>query len=829
MIESAKDDGKNKGGKPENGQTPVLDNFSRDLIKLAEEGKLDPVIGREREINRIAQILSRRKKNNPIIIGEPGCVLGDTLIEIEKISDKICQKIKIKDFFDLVEKDGGVYNIKTPSGYKPIGDLYKKYNKECIKITLENGLELSGSTEHLVEVAHTSLNPNVILDNGSYWINLGNITEGEFVWTEGNILVEVVKYEEIGFHDTYDLEVIDNEHKYISNGIISHNCGKTAIVEGLAIKIYNGDCPRNLQDKRIVSLDMTSIVAGTKYRGQFEERMKVIIEELQNTPNIIVFIDEIHTIVGAGNSSGSLDASNIFKPALARGEIQCVGATTLDEYRKNFEKDGALERRFQKVIVDSATKEETLQILQQTKDKYETYHKVKYTDEVLSLCVDLAERYITDREFPDKAFDIIDEVGARNQVEIKVPEIIEKLKLQAAEVKQEKMDVVKKQDYEQAANLRDKEKKILDKLTLEKKKFEEELQISKKEVSVELVYEVVSNMTKIPISKLNTDESKALSNLEDVLSSKVVGQKEAVSKIAKSIRRNRLGIKDPNKPIGSFIFLGGTGIGKTYLAKQLAIEIFGSEDNLIRIDMSEYQEKHSISKIIGTTAGYIGYDEGGFLTEKVKNKPYSVILFDEIEKAHKDIFTLFLQILDDGFVTDGQGKKINFKNTLIIMTSNLGVKKLQEFGTGIGFKSHTSSYAQEEQKKEILKKELQKFFSPEFLNRIDDVLLFNQLKKEDIEKIVSLEFEKLFLRLKGKKYNFIYDQTLIDLITKVGFDEIYGARPIKRAIQDRIEDFISEEILKNNIQENINYEISVENDEVKISEIKKRKKKGLLD
>ena len=675
MIESAKDDGKNKGGKPENGQTPVLDNFSRDLIKLAEEGKLDPVIGREREINRIAQILSRRKKNNPIIIGEPGC-------------------------------------------------------------------------------------------------------------------------------------------------------GKTAIVEGLAIKIFNGDCPRNLQDKRIVSLDMTSIVAGTKYRGQFEERMKVIIEELQNSPNIIVFIDEIHTIVGAGNSSGSLDASNIFKPALARGEIQCVGATTLDEYRKNFEKDGALERRFQKVIVDSATKEETLQILQQTKEKYESYHKVKYTDEVLSLCVDLAERYITDREFPDKAFDIIDEVGARNQVEIKVPEIIEKLKLQAAEVKQEKMDVVKKQDYEQAANLRDKEKKILDKLTLEKKKFEEELQISKKEISIELVYEVVSNMTKIPISKLNTDESKSLSNLEEILSSKVVGQKEAVSKIAKSIRRNRLGIKDPNKPIGSFIFLGSTGVGKTHLAKQLAKEVFGSEENLIRVDMSEYQEKHSISRLIGSPPGYVGYDEGGQLTEQVKNKPYSVILFDEIEKANKDIFSTLLQVLDDGHLTDGLGRKINFKNCIIIMTSNIGVKKLQDFGTGIGFKSHTSTYAQEEQKKEVLKKELQKFFAPEFLNRIDDTIIFNTLQKEDINIIVELELKKLFTRLSSLKYRFTYDPMLINLISEVGFDETYGARPLKRAIQDKIEDYISEEVLKGNVKENVDYEIMVEEKELKIKERKVKRKKG---
>jgi ATP-dependent Clp protease ATP-binding subunit ClpC len=471
-------------------------------------------------------------------------------------------KIKIKDFFDLVKSEGGSYKIKTPSGYKLIGNLYEKLNKDCVKIKLSNGLELSGSDTHLVEVDKNSLNPTTIFENGSYWISLGNITEGELVWCENNELSEVVSYEEIGVHNTYDLEVLDEERKYISNGIVSHNCGKTAIVEGLAIKIFNGECPRNLMDKKIVSLDMTSIVAGTKYRGQFEERMKVIIDELQTNPNIIVFIDEIHTIVGAGNSSGSMDASNIFKPALARGEIQCVGATTLDEYRKNFEKDGALERRFQKVIVDPATKEETLQILKNAKDKYENYHKVVYSDDVLSLCVDLAERYITDREFPDKAFDIIDEVGARSQVEVKIPDEIEKLKLEAQDIKQEKLDVVKRQDYEEAANLRDKEKRVLNKLETEKKKFEEELNKQRKEISTELVYDVVSNMTKIPISKLNADETKSLSEMESNLNDKVIGQPEAVSKIAKSIRRNRLGIKDPNKPIGSFIFLGATGVGK---------------------------------------------------------------------------------------------------------------------------------------------------------------------------------------------------------------------------------------------------------------------------
>jgi len=735
-------------------------------------------------------------------------------------------KIKIKEFFETVEKNGGTYKIKTPSGYKPIGNLFKKNNKDCIKIILKNGFILEGSTEHLVEVDSNSLNPYTKFDNGSYWLNLGNITEGELVWCDNNQLSEVISYEEIGIHNTYDLEVLDNENKYISNGVVSHNCGKTTLIEGLAIKIFNGDCPRNLQDKRILSLDMNSVVAGTKYRGQFEERMKIIIEELQNNPNIIVFIDEIHTIIGAGNSSGSLDASNIFKPSLARGEIQCIGATTLDEYRKNIEKDGALERRFQKVMVDSSSKEETFLILKNSKEKYENFHKVIYTDEILNLCVDLAERYITDREFPDKAFDILDEVGARNQVEIKMPEIIEKLKQQALDIKNEKMDVVKKQDYELAADLRDKERKILDRLSLEKKKFEEQLQISKKEISVDLVYEVVSNMTKIPISKLSVSESESLSNLEENLSSKVIGQKEAVSRISKSIRRNRLGIKDPNRPIGSFIFLGSTGVGKTYLAKKLAKEVFGSEDNLIRIDMSEYQEKHSISKLLGTTAGYVGYDEGGFLTEKVKNKPYSVVLFDEIEKAHKDIFTIFLQIMDDGYVVDGSGKKINFKNCIIIMTSNIGVRKIQEFGTGLGFKTSSNVYSEEEKKKDILKRELQKFFAPEFLNRIDETIIFNSLSKQEIKQIVELELNKLFNRLVSLKYNFTYDPSIIPFISEIGFDELYGARPLKRVIQDKIEDFLSEEILKGIIKQDIPYEIYFENNEIKYKERKTKKKKG---
>ena len=658
------DDKQTSKKKNTDSSTPVLDNFSRDLIKLAEMGKLDPVIGREKEILRIAQILSRRKKNNPVIIGEPGC-------------------------------------------------------------------------------------------------------------------------------------------------------GKTAIVEGLAIKIYNGECPRNLVDKRIVALDLTSVVAGTKYRGQFEERMKVIMEELQQNPNIIVFIDEIHTLVGSGNASGSMDGSNIFKPALARGELQCIGATTSDEFRKSFEKDGALERRFQKVIVDAATVAETIEILKNIRDKYETFHKVTYTDEVIETCVKLADKYITDREFPDKAFDILDEVGARMQTELKVPEAIEELKKKAAELRQMKMDVVKKQNYEQAAELRDKEKKLITKLENEKKKFEDQLQKEKQPITLNDVYDVVSVMTKIPVSKMSVDDVKTLINLDKELIGKIIGQDEAVSKIVKSIKRNRLGIKDPNRPIGSFIFLGSTGVGKTYLAKQLAKEMFGSEESLIRVDMSEYQEKHTLSKLVGAPPGYVGYDEGGQLTEKVKNKPYAVILFDEVEKAHKDIFSILLQIMDDGYVTDSLGRKINFKNTLIILTSNLGVKKFQEFGAGIGFSSN--SYSNEEAKKQMLMKEMKNFFSPEFLNRIDDTIMFNSLSEEDIKKITRIELDKLVERLKEMKYKIKYDESLVEYVAKIGYDSTYGARPMKRAIQDKVEDFLSEEVLTGKIKENTQYVLKVEEETVKIT------------
>ena len=672
---------KNKPKQSSDSQTPVLDNFSRDLIKLAEENKLDPVVGRELEIIRIAQILSRRKKNNPIIIGEPGC-------------------------------------------------------------------------------------------------------------------------------------------------------GKTAIVEGLAMKIFQGDCPRNLLDKRILSLDLNSIVAGTKYRGQFEERLKVIIEEIQSNPNVILFIDEIHTIVGAGNASGSLDASNILKPALSRGEIQCIGATTLDEFKKNIEKDGALDRRFQKVIVYPSTKEETLQILNNVKDKYETHHKVNYTDEILQTCVELADRYITDREFPDKAFDILDEVGARAQVDVKNPEIIDELKKESQKIREEKLLVVKKQNYEMAAQLRDREKKVLSQLDFEKTKFEQDLLTKRKDIPIELVYDVVSVMTKIPVNKLSLDDAKNLLNLEDSLEKSVIGQPEAIKKIAKSIRRNRLGIKDPNKPIGSFIFLGSTGVGKTLLAKELAKQIFGSDENLIRVDMSEFQEKHSVSRLIGSPPGYVGYEEGGQLTEQVKTKPYSVVLFDEVEKAHKDIFSSLLQLLDEGYMTDSFGRKINFKNCLIIMTSNIGVKKMQEFGAGIGFGKSNNVYADQELKKQMLNKELKNYFAPEFINRLDEIIVFNTLNDEDVKKIVMVEINKLSKRLSGLKLNITFDQSVIDFVAKVGFDEVYGARPLKRAIQEKLEDYISDEVLKGNIKEEKPYTIRMEEENVICEEqltekkTKNRKKKG---
>jgi ATP-dependent Clp protease ATP-binding subunit ClpC len=646
--------------------TPILDNFSRDLIKLAEEGKIDPIIGRDKEVKRIAQILSRKKKNNAVIVGDAGV-------------------------------------------------------------------------------------------------------------------------------------------------------GKTAIVEKLALMIQKGECPTVLLDKRIMSLDLTSLVAGTKYRGQFEERIKAILAELQDAPNVIVFIDELHTMVGAGNASGAMDAANIMKPALARGEMQCIGATTFDEYKKHIEKDGALSRRFQKVTLKEPSQADTIAILKNLQNSYQDFHKVNYEDNVIETVVKLAGRYITDRQFPDKAIDVLDELGAEKRVTSQIPEVIEKLKKEAEEIKEKKLDVVKKQNYEQAAKLRDEERKVNVKLDEEKKKWMDSQKDNRIPVSIDDVYSVVSEMTGVPITKLDTKETVNLLNMEKTLSAKVIGQDEAISSISKAIRRNRVGIKDANKPIGSFIFLGSTGVGKTFLAKSLAENLFGDPEKIIRVDMSEYMERHNVSRLIGSPPGYIGHDEGGQLTEKVKNNPFSVILFDEIEKAHKDVFNILLQILDEGHLTDSFGRKVNFTNCLIIMTSNVGAKKVSEFGGGVGFTTSSSETQKYEVKKSMIQKSLKQQFNPEFLNRIDDIILFNSLNDETLKRIVNVELGKLNSRLIEKGYKITFEQSVIDQIFNLNTQEEYGARPLKRIIQNLCEDFLSEQILMGNIVENEEISITFEENELKIS------------
>jgi len=655
-----------KGPNPDSGQestsnnnsdTPILDNFSRDLTELAVAGKLDPVVGREEEVKRIIQILSRRKKNNPVLIGEPGV-------------------------------------------------------------------------------------------------------------------------------------------------------GKTSVVEMLATMIHEAKCPRTLVGKRIVLLELSALVAGTKYRGQFEERVKAIIDELRENKNVIIFIDEIHTVIGTGNSSGNLDAANIFKPPLARGELQCIGATTLDEYREKIEKDGALERRFQKVIIEPPTVEDTSQILKSIRHVYEAHHNVSYSDEVIELCTKLADRYISDRAFPDKAIDIMDEVGATVQIEVKTPKTIINLKDSISKIKLEKIEVVKTQDYEKAADLRDVERKLLYKLGDETSKWETKQKENRVVVSVDDVMGVVSRITRIPMNRMNQNQKKNLLNLGKKLKKSVIGQSEAIETISKAIRRNSVGIKELDKPVGSFICLGPTGVGKTYLAKKLAEQLFGSEDSLIRVDMSEFQEKHSLSRLIGSPPGYVGYNEGGQFTEKVRQKPYSLILFDEIEKAHKDIFNVLLQILDDGYVTDASGRKINFRNTLIIMTSNIGVKKSQDFGSELGFSTKATQNTDKERAREIISKALKDTFNPEFLNRLDDIIFFESLGEKSIKKIVRLELNNLIKRMGDKKYLVKFTQSVVNRVFEVGYDDKYGARPLKRAIQSEVEDYISEEILMDNITEGCEYSIT---------------------
>ncbi|RMF29955.1 MAG: ATP-dependent Clp protease ATP-binding subunit [Bacteroidetes bacterium] len=635
--------GRSKGSSKS--KTPVLDNFGRDITRLAEEGKLDPIIGRETEIERVSQILSRRKKNNPILIGEPGV-------------------------------------------------------------------------------------------------------------------------------------------------------GKTAIVEGLALRIIQKKVSRTLFNKRIVMLDLAALVAGTKYRGQFEERMKAIMNELEKSRDVILFIDEIHTIVGAGGATGSLDASNIFKPALARGELQCIGASTLDEYRQHIEKDGALDRRFQKVMVDPPSAEEAIHILENIKEKYEEFHHVEYSDEAIRACVRLSDRYITDRFLPDKAIDVLDEVGARVHLKnIHVPKHIEELEKRIEQVKELKNQAVKNQQYEKAADLRDDESKLVRQLEFAKVQWEEESKLRKYPVEADDIAEVVAMMTGIPVQRVAQSESKKLVSMTEDIKKMIIGQDEAIEKVTKAIQRNRVGLKDPSKPIGSFIFLGPTGVGKTELAKALARYMFDSEDALVRIDMSEYMEKFSVSRLIGAPPGYVGYEEGGQLTEKVRRKPYSVILLDEIEKAHPDVYNILLQVLDDGQLTDGLGRRVDFKNTLIIMTSNIGVRQLKDFGQGVGFATKARQESANEHAKSVIRDALKKTFAPEFLNRIDDVVIFNSLGKEEIFKIIDITLGDLYKRLEGMGYTLILSPEAKEFVAEKGFDPQFGARPLNRAIQKYIEDPLAEFIL----------------------------------
>jgi ATP-dependent Clp protease ATP-binding subunit ClpC len=656
-------------------KTPVLDNFCRDISKAVEKGEIDPVVGRSVEIKRVSQILSRRKKNNPILIGEPGV-------------------------------------------------------------------------------------------------------------------------------------------------------GKTSIIEGLAQLIQDGEAPRPLHGKRIFTLDLASIVAGTKYRGQFEERMKAILEECKANPDVILFIDELHTIVGAGNASGSLDASNIFKPALARGELQVIGATTLDEYRENIEKDGALTRRFQQVLVEEPTLEETKIILMNIKDKYEKHHKVKYSEEAIDECVKLSARYIMERSMPDKAIDVLDEAGASTNVSVEKPENIKDLEAKKRDINEKKKEVVQKQKYEEAAKLRDEEKKIIEALEKATTEWQSKLDGKVTEVGVELISEVVSMMTGIPLNKISTHESKKLMEMDKTLMGKVIGQDAAVTKVVKAIKRNRIGIKDKNKPVGSFIFLGPTGVGKTLLAKLLAEQVFGDSDALVRMDMSEYMEKHSVSRLVGPPPGYVGYDQGGQLTEKVRRKPHCVILFDEIEKAHEDVFNLLLQLLDEGQLTDGLGRKVNFKNALIILTSNIGVREVNSFGKTMGFETPANILNEENRARAIIEKALKKKFKPEFLNRIDEAIIFNGLNKEDISQIIHLEIASLEKRISEMNYKIEINEDAIDYLAKQGYDEAYGARPLARAIQHYVEDPVADEILNGNILEGETIMISFNKETEEIVVQAKKTKKG---
>lgn len=690
------------------------------------------------------------------------------------------------------------FSVLTDNGFQKIDKLHETIPYDVYHLILDNGFELKCADNHIVMLPRMvnlvkQLN-NAVESPEPIECYVKNLKPGDLVLTNDDIgCASVVSVTNLGYQEEmYDLQLSDDSnHRYYTNGILSHN---TAIVEGLALKIANNDCPRTLQGKRLVTLDLTAMVAGTKYRGQFEERIKALMDEVRNNDDIILFIDEIHTMIGAGGASGSLDASNIFKPALARGELQCIGATTLDEYREHIEKDGALDRRFQKVMVDPPTVGETVDILMNIKHKYEDFHKVEYTDEAIEEIVRLADRYITNREFPDKAMDIMDEAGSRTQITIKPPQKLKDLQEKINQIKLEKGDVVKLQNFEKAADLRDKEKKYGAELEKAMSDWKQSLEIDRTLIDENMIADVVSSMTGIPVSKVSQNEIKKLLEIDSELKNSIIGQDTAVQKVSSAIRRNRTGIRKKNKPIGSFLFIGSTGVGKTELAKRLAEKVFGSEEALIRFDMSEYAEKFTVSKLIGAPPGYVGYEEGGQLTEKVKNKPYCVVLLDEIEKAHPDIFNILLQVLDEGHLTDGNGRKINFKNTLIIMTSNVGVKQAQDFAVKIGFS--TKENDNNVNAEDTINKELKRMFKPEFLNRVNETVFFNSLSEEDIVEIIDLQLNELSQRLLETNYTFKVTDSVKKYILKNGYDRSFGAREIQRTIQKYVEDPISEELLK---------------------------------
>lgn len=720
--------------------------------------------------------------------------------------------VTMKELFDLVENGDGEFEIETPTGFKPIGDLYIKTNKQCVEIVLSCGKELKGSVDHLVEtIQETS---GAILKDNRYYISLGNIQVEDVVITETGASFVLLR-NDIGIHTTYDLEVKDELHQYISNGVNSHNTGKSAVVEGLAKKIVEGDVPATLLDKRIMALSLTALVAGTKYRGQFEERLKALIEEVKSqNGQVIVFIDEIHTIIGAGNPSGNMDAANILKPALARGEFQCIGATTMDEYRESIESDGALERRFQKIIVEPPTAEETRLIIDKLAPIYGDHHNVEYTEKALDLCISLSARYINDRFFPDKAIDILDEAGARSQIKTEIPESIKNIQAALEQLRIDKDNAVKEQDFEKAAEIRDVQTELQGKLEHEKALLKNSNQHNKVVVDEEKIREVVAMMTGIPVEKCDVNDAKKYLNLENIMKERIIDQDEALHSVAKALRRNKTAIANHQRPILTALFTGVSGVGKTETAKVIAEEIFGP-NSLIRIDMSEYQERHTVSKLIGAPPGYVGYGEGGDLTEKVRRKPFCVVLFDEIEKAHPDVFNTLLQVLDEGFLTDRQGRKVNFRNTIIIMTSNIGVKQAMEFGAGVGFAT-SKSQNKEDAMNDRIKKELRHKFPPEFINRIQEIVTFNNLSEDAIKAIIKLQLNKLGQRIELAGYKFKWNENVIDYIFKDSYEPEYGARPVERAIQRLIEDAVSEKMLEVDIQEGATITVSYAKDQLKV-------------